>query len=254
VQRVDLHVHTRLSKMFEFQPQAIDKLKHLGARRGLNGFAVTEHIHANDFWGMHDYLRDTFAYQDGWYDLDNGFRMFSGCEVTVAERVDFIVVGELDEVERLDMSFSPRLSTGYMARGVKFLDAARRRDLIVISAHPFRPGKETEHLPLDEVFQRVNAVEVNGRDHGTEHRVASLAAERGLAVSGGSDAHFYLQVGIRSTVVPGDELSLATISRAFEQRETKAHCKAYAPAVVELCKEIKRAVKLRNEQATEVAA
>lgn len=253
--RVDLHVHTRLSKNFAFKPEGIDKLKGLGGRRGLSGFAVTEHIHANNFWGMHDYLRDTYRYQDGWYDLGGDFRMFSGCEVTVAERVDFIVVGELDEVERLDASFSPRLSENYFAPGLDFLDAARRRNLIVISAHPFRVGKETEHLPLDEVFKRVSAVEVNGRDHGTEHRVAALAHERGLPVSGGSDAHFYLQVGIRSTVIPDDELSLESIARSFEERRTKAHCKAYAPAVVGLCQEIKRAVKLRDEQAAvEVAA
>jgi hypothetical protein len=96
---------------------------------------------------------------------------------------------------------------------------------------------------------------VNGRDHGTEQGVASLARERGLALSGGSDAHYYLQVGVRSTKVPAAELSLETISRAFEKRATGAHCKAYAPAVVELCKEIKRVVKVRIEQsAAEVAA
>jgi hypothetical protein len=203
---------------------------------------------------MHEVLRASYPYQDGWYDLKDGFRVFSGCEVTVDERVDFIVVGALDEIERLDGAFCPKLSDGPFVPGMAFLEEARRHDIIVIAAHPFRPGKELEHLPVDEALRQVDAVEVNGRDYGTERRIAALGAERDLPLSGGSDAHFYLQVGIRSTIIRRKELSLETIARAFEQKRTRVHCKAYAPAVVELCKEIKRVVKLRREQQADVFA
>jgi hypothetical protein len=84
--------------------------------------------------------------------------------------------------------------------------------------------------------------------------VVALADEYDLPVSGGSDAHFYLQVGIRSTAIPFANLSLETIARAFEERSTRAHCKAYAPAVVDLCKEIKRVVKMRKQAAEEAVA
>ena len=251
--KVDLHVHTRLSKNFAFPPEAVGKLVDLGARRGLTGFAVTEHIHADRFWPMHDQLQDTYRYQHGYYDVD-GFRMFSGCEVTVAERIDFIIVGRLDEVAKLDADFSPRLSTGHFPPGIAFLEAARRRDLIVISAHPFRPGKETAKLPLERVFSLVDAVEVNGRDAGTESRVVALAREFDLPLSGGSDAHYYLQVGIRSTIVPSPELSLESIRGAFRQHATRVHAKRYAPAVVDLCKQIKRLAKVRQEIAAATSA
>lgn len=216
-------------------------------RRGLTGLALTEHIHANGFWSMHDFLQTKHKYEDGYYDLD-GFKMFSGCEVTVGERVDFIVVCQIDEVQSLDNAFSPKLSESHFPAAMDFLREARRRNLIVISAHPFRPEKKTAKLPLDRVFSQVHAVEVNGRDHGTEYDVASLAREYSLPVSGGSDAHYYLQVGVRSTVIPDAELSLETIERAFAKRTTRAHCKTYAPAVVQFCKHIKRVVKLREEQ------
>jgi histidinol phosphatase-like PHP family hydrolase len=247
LQRVDLHVHTRLSKTFAFREGVIDRLQDLGTRRGLNGFALTEHIHASDFWGMHEYLRGKYRYQDGFYDL-GGFKMFSGCEVTVAERVDFIVVGPVDEVEKIDNAFYPKLSEEHFVPALELLAEARKRDVIVISAHPYRVGKETAKLPLDRVFSHVDAIEVNGRDHGGERAVAALAQEYDRPVSGGSDAHYYLQVGVRSTVVPAPELSLGSIARAFERRETRAHCKAYAPTVVGLCQDIKRVVKLREEQ------
>jgi hypothetical protein len=250
--KVDLHVHTRLSKDFEFNERVIGRLRELGARRGLSAFALTEHIHAKNFWEMHDILRSQYRYDEAHYDLGRDFKMFSGCEVTVRERVDFIVVGDLDAVQRLDGSFSPKLSESNFPPALSFLAQARRQGVVVISAHPFRPGKETAKLPLDEVFSRVHAVEVNGRDHGTEQRVAALARERDLPLSGGSDAHYYLQVGIRSTVIPDAQLSVEGIARSFEDRRTRAHCKAYAPAVVELCQEIKRVVKMR-QQAAETA-
>ena len=74
--------------------------------------------------------------------------MFSGCEVTVAERIDFIVVGPLDQIRKLDKAFKPRLSESHFPPGIDFLDEARKLDLIVISAHPYRVGKETAKLPL----------------------------------------------------------------------------------------------------------
>jgi hypothetical protein len=251
---VDLHVHNRLSKTFDFSEGAIPRLKELGARRGLNGLALTEHIHAKNFWDMHDRLQARYPYQDGWYDMGDGFRMFSGCEVTVRERVDFIVVGELDEIQRLDAAFSPRLSEWHQPPALAFLEAAAYREVIVISAHPYREGKQTAKLPLAEVFSRVDAVEVNGRDHGKEQKTASLAAEWGLPLSGGSDSHYYLQVGIRSTIIPDDELSLESMQRAFDRKSTRVHCKRYAPAVVEFCQQIKRVVKLRTESAAEAVA
>jgi predicted metal-dependent phosphoesterase TrpH len=246
--KVDLHVHSRLSKSFDFTPEVIGRLKDLGRRRGLSGFALTEHIHASNFWQMPDFLRDTYAYRDGFFDLRDGFRMFSGCEVTVGERVDFIVVGDYGEIQKLDRAFAPRLSESYFPPALEFLGVARRLDLIVIQAHPFRPGKELAKLDAAEVLSRVDAVEANGRDHGTEHEVAALAHEHGLPVSGGSDAHYYLQVGVRSTVVPDGNLTFEGIRDAFHARETKAHCKPYAGKVAALCKEIKNLAKRRQEQ------
>jgi len=253
LQRVDLHVHTRLSKEFEFDERVVLRLTTLGERRGLTGFALTEHIHARNFWDMHEQLLSRYPYSDGRYEVDGGMTMFSGCEITVQERVDFIVVGGLDAIQRMDDAFTPRMSEWNFVPALDFLDEAAKQDLLVISAHPFRTGKETAKLPLDEVLARVDAVEVNGRDHGMERKVAALAEAYDRPVSGGSDAHFYLQVGVRSTVFPGEDLSIESMKRGFEQKQTKAHCKAYAPAVVDLCKEIKRVVKLQQSAAEAVA-
>jgi predicted metal-dependent phosphoesterase TrpH len=247
--KVDLHVHSRLSKTFGFDHRSLERLVELARRRGLGGFALTEHVHARGFWDMHDELSARYAYSDGAYQPGEGLRVFSGMKVTAAERVDFIVIGELERLRELDRSFEPPLRDGHHPPAVELLIRAARLDLLLIEAHPYRPGKETAKLPLGDVLARVDAIEVNGRDYGSETRVAALAREHGRPLSGGSDAHYYLQVGVRSTGIPGDELSLRRLKDAFEAGETTACCKPYAPEVVRLCKEIKNIAKLREPRA-----
>jgi histidinol phosphatase-like PHP family hydrolase len=250
---VDLHVHSRLSKSFEYDHANLERLVRLGRRRGLDGFALTEHIHAVNFWEMHEWLLDNYEYCDGGYRVADDFTVLSGTEVTVGERVDFILVGPLDQIRSLDDAFRPRLSEWNHVPALELARAARERDLLLVLAHPFRVGKEAEKLD-DEIFTLVHGVEVNGRDHGGEREVVKLAEEHGLPLSGGSDAHFYLQVGIRGTIIPGGSLTIDGVLSAFERGRTRVHAKPYARPVVELCQEIKRVAKWQGAIATEAVA
>jgi hypothetical protein len=242
LKKIDLHVHSRLSKSFDYDHRNLERIVRLGRRRGLDAIALTEHIHAVNFWDMHSWLLDNFEYENGVYDVADDFQVFSGAEVTVGERVDFIVVGPLDQLHDLDRAFTPKLSEWNHAPALEFAKAARAQGMVLILAHPFRPGKEAEKLD-ERIFGLVHAVEVNGRDHGGERAVVALAKEHDLPMSGGSDAHFYLQVGIRATIVPSDRLDFETLVRAFAERRTRVHAKPYARPVVELCQEIKRVAK-----------
>jgi predicted metal-dependent phosphoesterase TrpH len=233
-QRIDLHVHTPHSNVFDFPEDAVARIKHTAMRRNVNGIALTEHIHASRFWATHDALLERYAYGDGHYDLGDSFKMFSGAEITTAERVDFIVLGELDEIDNLDAAFTPRLSDWNFVPALDLLHVAAERDLIVIAAHPFRATRETSKLPLDEVLELVDAIEVNGRDQGTEWAIADLSRAYGRAVAGGSDAHRHLEVGLRSTILPYRTLSLDAIRASFVTRQSRVHCKPYPPSMVAL--------------------
>ena len=252
MKKIDLHVHSRLSKSFAYDHSNLERLIRLGKRRGLDGFALTEHIHAVNFWDMHQWLHDNLPHDDGGYRVERDFTVFPGAEVTVAERVDFIVVGRLDELSNLDNAFRPRLSEWNHVPALELAEAAREQGLLLILAHPFRPGKEAAKLD-ERIFGLVHAVEVNGRDHGGERQVVALAERYSLPLSGGSDAHFYLQVGIRSTILPSDEMHPAEIREAFEAGRTGVHAKHYARSVVEFCQEVKRVAKWQ-EAAIEAVA
>jgi hypothetical protein len=249
---VDLHVHSRLSKSFDYDHTSLERLVTTARRRGMDGFALTEHIHAVNFWDMHSCLLDRFEYSDGRYRIDE-FTVLSGAEVTVEERVDFIVVGPLDEIRSLDDAFRPRLSRWNLVPAMLFAEEARRRNLVLILAHPYRPGKEAAKLD-ERIFEMVHAIEVNGRDHGGERQVAQLAERHNLPLSGGSDAHFYLQVGIRAAVIEQPALDFDRLRASFEAGRTRVHAKAYARSVVELCQEIKRVAKWKDAAAAEAVA
>jgi predicted metal-dependent phosphoesterase TrpH len=242
---IDLHVHSRLSKSFEFSQESVERLVRLGARRGLQGFALTEHIHAVNFWRMHECLRATYDYAGGAYRVRPDFVVLTGAEVTVAERVDFIVVGPLDRLAKLDAAFRPKLSQAHHVPALDLARAARSLDLILILAHPFRVEKEAAKLDR-EIFRWIHAIEVNGRDHGGERDVVALAERHRLPLSGGSDAHFYLPVGIRSTILSGSDVSHDAVRESFTNGHTRVHAKPYARPVVELCQEIKRVAKWRG--------
>jgi predicted metal-dependent phosphoesterase TrpH len=250
--KVDLHVHSRLSKSFDYDHANLERLIRLGRRRGLDAFALTEHIHAVNFWDMHNWLIDNFPYSDGAYRVADDFTVLSGAEVTVGERVDFIVVGPLDRLASLDRAFRPHLSEWNHAPALEFARAAREHGMVLILAHPYRGGKEAAKLD-ERIFDLVHAVEVNGRDHGGERQVVALAERHNLPLSGGSDAHFYLQVGIRSTILPNDEVHHDAIRESFEAGRTRVHAKPYARAVVEFCQEVKRVAKWREAAAEAVA-
>jgi predicted metal-dependent phosphoesterase TrpH len=180
--------------------------------------------------------------------------VLSGAEVTVGERVDFITVGPLDRLASLDNAFRPKLSEWNHVPALEFAQAARDEGLVVILAHPYRIGKEAAKLD-ERIFDLVHAVEVNGRDHGGEQQVVALAERHQLPLSGGSDAHFYLQVGIRSTIVPGEEVHFESVRESFEASRTRVHAKPYARSVVEFCQEVKRVAKWRDAAAeTEAVA
>lgn len=252
MKKIDLHVHSRLSKSFDYDHGNLERLVRLGRTRGLDGFALTEHIHAVNFWEMHNWLLQNFEYEDGAYRIAEDFTVLSGTEVTVGERVDFIVVGPLDKLHDLDNAFRPRLSEWNHVPALELAAAARERGLVLVLAHPFRVGKEAAKLD-ESIFDVVHAVEVNGRDHGGERPVVALAEKHALPLSGGSDAHFYLQVGIRSTIVPADEVSFGTLHEAFGEGRTRVHAKPYARSVVELCQEVKRVAKWQGAAIEAVA-
>ena len=179
---IDLHVHS--SPASPCSSVTVERLVKEARRIGLDGLCLTDHNHR---WPP-DRLK-------AWRQ-EFGYLILGGNEITT-DQGDILVLGLEEDL-----------------RGVVRLETLRemvpKAGGFLIAAHPFRGfltfgigylGLTPEKARRRPLFQSVDGVEVlNGRVSEKENRFAAqVAAELGLAVTGGSDAHRAEEVGRYAT-------------------------------------------------------
>lgn len=215
----DLHVHTKLSKSEPFSLKRILGLVRQGRKIGLDGFAVTEHFHSLNFWDIYTTLEKAFPKRHGLLEPAPGFFLVPGAEVTLQEQADVVVIGAVEDLRQLDSRFNPGLAQGYHPSFEELVGTAGDLRLVLIGAHMFRPQKSLARLG-ESYLLRLSALEANGRDFAYTEKLLKQAAILDLPVVGGSDAHHSWQLGVRATLVPLEEVSLAGLQEAIRQHQT----------------------------------
>ena len=174
--RLDLHVHSRRSPDSRLELEAI--VDRLGLS-GLQGFALTDH---NSIAGHAD-LRDLARRYPR-------YLFVPGVEVSTREG-HLLVYG----VEELPPIHRPLDET---------LDWVRSRGAVGVLAHPLRFAHGVGRRVAGSAA--VDGIEVlNGHNSElTNARAAVIAAARGVAGTGGSDAHDVPGVGRAYTELPGE--------------------------------------------------
>ena len=211
--KVDLHVHSKMSKKLPFSLLHFQELVRQACSQGLSGFALTEHFHSYDFWDIVKEITRYYPYKKGQLTLPNNFTVLTGAEITVADGADIIAIGPLDEIANLDGKFQPRLSQDYHPYLADILDAAKGSSIIFIGAHPTRPMKKLAELD-GKLLSALNALELNGRDVAdgiANGNIKKLAAGLNLPTTSGSDAHLPPQVGVQYSLLPVYEFSLESL-------------------------------------------
>ena len=175
---VDLHAHTRFFHWAAGRPTPFDPV---GARalaaasrwRGLDGVALTNH----DYYSALSAGADTPEF-------------LPGIEVSTT-RGHVLVVGPDPPVYTEPGALTPEEAVA----------AAHDAGCAAVVPHPYRRGTVLE---ADAEF---DAVEINGKHPDSADRVRRLAADLGVPVVGGSDAHFPFEAGRAYTRVDADELT-----------------------------------------------
>lgn len=182
--RYDLHSHTAVSPCSAADPSDVVAA---AVARGLDGIAVTDH----DTTAGVDRIREAAPPE---------LTVVPGVEVTTSE----------GHLLALGIEEPP-------PRGVDPLDAVahvHERGGVAVLAHPFDRLRQYYRRDLSTLAERVDAVEVvNSRClfERFNRRAAAFADEHGLAVTGGSDTHFPMEIGRAVTEVEGDEPVLEAI-------------------------------------------
>lgn len=242
MKRIDTHTHPKMSKHFAFDPVSVVRMVRMARRVRLDGFALTEHFHGRDFWSIYKNLFSMYPSDGGVFWADE-LAIIPGAEVNIREGAHVIVLGEVGELRRLDRAFPQELSGGYEPGLREFLDVTDDFEIARIGAHMFRPNKELGKFAAVDL-RRLHALEVNGKDFGTELMLLVQARALGLPIVAGSDAHQWLQLGVRHSLVHTEDISVRGVIKAIKEGLTGFGAGAYTPLRVKTAKSLKTITKL----------
>ena len=235
----DLHVHAMLSRAIPFKMMDLKAMVAQARSRGLNGFALTEHINAPGYWSTYKLMQETYQYSDGFYKIEPDFFIINGAEISLMHGGDLIALGAPEAIKKMDRKLD--LNKGYRPPLPDVLKAADD-DLVLIGAHPFRPTGGL--LKFDSSYlKRLTALEINGKDYGIEVDVRKFATDLGLPVVGGSDAHYWPQIGISLTMLPIQRPDVATIKKEIAAGSAQVRRAYNAAVIVEMCEAHKKRIK-----------
>jgi len=190
--KYDLHNHTYYSKCSNLKPEILLKV---AKKKGLNGIAVTDH----------NTTKGALAVKK--LNKDKNFEVIIG--------------------EEVDTNFGDVL-TYYLNKEIKthdfftLVDEVKRQNGLISIPHPFRVSinpKLKFSYPIEKIKNKINAIECfNARMlPGNNEKAQKLAKKLNIPGTGGSDAHFKLDIA-RAYTIFDDNL---TLRKALKQNKTR---------------------------------
>ncbi|GGA34004.1 PHP-associated domain-containing protein [Paenibacillus physcomitrellae] len=249
--RIDFHIHVKLSKKTEFSIEHFDSMLNEAAAAGLDAITLTEHFNTHRFEGVYGTLDQLFPCNNHYYDR-NGFKIFTGMEVDVAEGGHTLVSGPKDKLLEIRELLTPHTSPGQFIGLDQLFELCEPRGMMVIAGHPFRTNAPLEHVDR-RLLSRFDALDLNGKDlHeiGIQENIAkvlTLGSELGVPVIAGSDAHQMFQVGCVYNEFPGDYETIAELKEAIRSGSYKRHISPHLDLQVRAANTVKKLLKAKVE-------
>lgn len=196
---IDFHTHGKITSKFCFDKEEFFKKIEEAKGEGINSLALTEHSHADNFIEAYKFLEHNFEYVSDYYNV-NGVKIFTGVEVTTVEGLDILVIGRREDI--LDFNNKVLNIKGeqeFICINDLF-NIYNNENLLIILAHPYR---KYDILPSieNEIYSKIDAIEFNAKDlykNGIEDmktKVIQLSKKLDIPITGGSDSHYFLQIG-----------------------------------------------------------
>jgi len=163
----DLHVHTKWSKDSMADPKLVVRAS---VKKGLSGIAITDHNHI-----LGAYEAKRYAPED--------FDLIIGEEIKTKQ-------GDI-----IGLNISERIRPGIDVD--EAIDQIREQGGLVLLPHPFSVFRRRISKKILRIVNKVDLVEVvNGRSFSFDNLLSKkLAEEANKPGVGGSDAHFYFEIG-----------------------------------------------------------
>ena len=174
--KYDLHIHTNFSKCSKIKPEELLKI---AKERGLNGIAVTDH----------NTIQGGIAAAN--LNKNPDFEVIVGVEMKTVD-------GEI-----LGLYLNEEIKSREM---FEIIDEIRQQGGIAIIAHPTARFRRSLKQPCIELKGKIQGIETfNSRALLLENwRAQRIASRFRFGATGGSDAHFYYEIGRGYTEFEGD--------------------------------------------------
>lgn len=230
--KIDLHIHVKLSKKTNFDLDHFRSMIDEARAHGLTAITLTEHFNTHRFEDVYGTLDTLYPCNNHYYDID-GFKLFTGMEVDVAEGGHILVSGPKDKLLEVRAELEAHTEPDRFIGLARLFELCEPRGMMVIGGHPFRESNPLAHVDK-ELLRRFDAFDLNGKDlHeiGIQENIAkvlSLGEELGVPVVAGSDAHQMFQVGCVHNELPGDYGTIAEIKEAIRARK---HRRTISPSL-----------------------
>ena len=241
LKRIDTHTHPKISKHFSFDPRSVHRMVRMAKRVGLDGVALTEHFHGRDFWAIYEDLEPMYprrgAVLGGRAGPDSGGRgQYPGRRARDRARR-----GGRAAPARPGL---PRAAVGGLRARPPRIPRRERRLR--------RRADRRSHVPAGEGAGKFSAAELGActRSRSTARTSARRSccwfrpARSDLPIVAGSDAHHWLQLGVRHSLVHTDEIGVAAVIKAIKEGLTGYGVGAYTPVRVRASKSVKNITKL----------
>ena len=188
--RYDIHMHTHYSKCSNLKPQLLLKL---AKKCKLDGVAITDH---HELKGALEVKK---------LNKDKDFEVIVGEEIS-NNCGDVLVYYLNKKIDKIDF--------------YEVVDEARRQNALITLPHPFRTTLVHNHkfrLPIEEVKSKIDAIECfNARTLPGDNKKANAVADQlDIAKTGGSDSHFFFEVGTACTMFEND------LRSAIKKKQTR---------------------------------
>ncbi|WP_411347969.1 PHP-associated domain-containing protein [Paenibacillus sp. WLX2291] len=249
--KFDFHIHAKLSKKTDFSIEHFTTILDEAKMHGLDAIILTEHFNTHRFDDVYGTLDQHFPCNGHYYDR-NGFRIFTGMEVDVAEGGHILISGPKEQLLSVRKALDGYISPDRFIPLEALFELCEPAGLMVIGGHPFRKSNHLYHV-APELLRRFDAFDLNGKDlHeiGIQENIAkvlTLGEQHGVPVVAGSDAHQMFQVGCVYNELPGNYDTVANIRAAIAAGLCKRHISPSLHLQVRAANTVKKLLKKKVE-------